>query len=108
VFFQENFPVHKASFISALIFSSLQQVMLVALLTNCHLPSFGVERRGYEARRKILATGMSSACLMIYFYMRHVNYCEPYVFSLFSLFEYIFVICNHAFHYATYHFDFRR
>jgi hypothetical protein len=44
--------------------------------------------------------------LVIYFYIRHNKYCEPGIYSLFALSEYMLITCNFLF-YSTLYYDFK-
>ena len=48
---------------------------------------------------------LGAVCLMLYFYWRHNEYCEPYVYSFFCVCEYVIVLSNIAFH-GTAYYDF--
>ncbi|KNC81613.1 hypothetical protein SARC_06069 [Sphaeroforma arctica JP610] len=49
-------------------------------------------------KRICLTLNLCAIATSMYFYWRHNKYCEPYVFSLFALCEYIVVLTNMASH----------
>lgn len=56
-------------------------------------------------KRRMLSVNVGSLLMCAYLFYRHNTYCEPFVFSVFAFFEYVFVLSNIAFH-STYRFDF--
>jgi len=103
----DNFFYHKVGFSSFCLFSVLNQLAVVYLLTQSgYVPQSRLEKRGVVMRKRLLKTTLVCGASMVYFYYRHNTYCEPYVYSLFSLCEYVIVLCNMAFHYASIYYDF--
>ncbi len=56
------------------------------------------EPKTKNLRLFILSIYIISLIIGFYFFFRHRKHCEPYMFSLFSLFEYIIVLTNILFH----------
>lgn len=54
-------------------------------------------RRAWAWRKGCLHVNYASVCGMVCFYLRHQQYCEPYVFSCFAVCEWVFVGSNMAF-----------
>ncbi len=103
---RENYSVHKMGFILFVSCSSLymlqksvvsREVKPDRMSKYCSLGSLW--------RKRIFTVYLSSLFLALYFYHRHNKYCEPGVYSLFALSEYLLVLGNIAYH-ATCYFDF--
>lgn len=59
--------------------------------------------KSFKLKRNLLIVYISSVIAALYFYVRHNTYCEPYVFSGFSLCEYVTVLTNIAFHIVAFY-----
>ncbi|KAK7872900.1 hypothetical protein R5R35_004223 [Gryllus longicercus] len=95
----ENYAVHEKCFVTFMITSELY-MMLTCYLLKTKRRSFAdnVEARSLRIKFKLLAINVTSFALAAYFFYRHNSYCEPYVYSVFALCEYIVVLTNMAFH----------
>lgn len=82
---------HVFSFIMFLISSTLYMLITTFILTD-------KDSQSKKIKKNILFVYLISLIISFYFYSRHNLYCEPYVFSLFSLFEYLTVLSNIAYH----------
>lgn len=95
----EIFSVHMMSFVVFLFTSSVY--MLLTILTY-YLTSNGQlsQRDEYSKKLKIsiFLFYQSSLLASLYFYIRHNLKCEPYIYSYFSLCEYLTVLANIAYH----------
>ena len=61
--------------------------------------------RSLHYKRVLMTVHLCSILASLYCYWRHNTYCEPGMYSTFSLFEYTVVLTNMAFH-ATSYYDF--
>ncbi|KAL6098231.1 pgap2 [Pungitius sinensis] len=95
----ESYSVHQNAFIVFIVCS------LLHMLVTCRL--WQVIRRHYvnpeeiaSFRWKLRLFLFNVSCCLIagYFFRRHNEYCEPGVYTLFALFEYLVVFSNMAFH----------
>lgn len=103
---QENFPVHKTAFTLFVVASFVYMSSVVYLVTKYEYASRNqYERTGLVWKKRLLTGSLVAGALMFYFYWRHNEYCEPYVYSFFCLCEYFIVVFNIGFH-ATAYFDF--
>lgn len=57
-----------------------------------------VEIRSKKLKQNIFIIYNVSMFLSLYFFVRHNTYCEPFVYSMFSVCEYVTVLTNIAFH----------
>ena len=64
-----------------------------------------MDRKSLRYKRKLLMTNFSCILMAMYCYWRHNMYCEPGMYSIFSVFEYTVVLSNMAYHFTSY-FDF--
>ena len=94
------FELHEAFFITFMGTSMISMVLTVFYLyPHCGFqPRSGDERRAIGYKKKLVKTSLGAAALALYFYWRHNEYCEPYVYSFFGLFEYVIVLCNIGYH----------
>lgn len=102
----ENFPIHKTAF-GTFIFCSLIY-MCVSVYLCCragYSAQNHYERYAVILKKRFLRITLFSVILMLYFYWRHNEYCEPYVYSFFCICEYVIVLSNMAFH-GTAYYDF--
>jgi hypothetical protein len=94
--------IHAWSSAGAIICSLLH--MLFTILIDYRWPlTFGARLSGKEKRLRAkrlrwFAINISSCFIATYFYVRHNSYCEPNIYSMFCLFEYIAVLTNIAYH----------
>jgi len=95
------------------LFSSAFHMGLSCYLTkenaHSHLFKMGLNhfqlRKSLHYKQVLLLTHYLSIVISLYFYWRHNAYCEPGIYSVFSLCEYIVILSNMAYH-ATSYFDF--
>merc|ERR1711997_1385139 len=78
--------------------------------TSCYLFSFcrssaptQTDKVSLIHKRRLLLINFSSILAAMYCYWRHNTYCEPGMYSIFSLFEYTVVLTNMAFHFTSYY-----
>lgn len=98
---RDHFPTHAVGFSTYGICQSLYIYLSLALFSWTRLSGeSSVAEHKYHGRKVALAV-VNQVCLFlgIYLYLRHEAYCEPGVYSLFGLTEYILVFSNIAFHY---------
>ncbi|XP_067948577.1 post-GPI attachment to proteins factor 2-like [Watersipora subatra] len=101
-----NFGFHKFSFLTFIIASLLYMAGTILLQASLVKDTKNRMLRKSLRYKKIFCTASMLAIFTAgYMYWRHNTYCEPGVYSLFGLSEYLFVIFNIAFH-ATCMLDF--
>ena len=61
----------------------------------------GYERDSIQHKKVLAKIIMTSSCLALYFYWRHNEYCEPFVYSFFAMSEYSIVLCNMLYHWLV-------
>ncbi|CAJ0943272.1 unnamed protein product, partial [Mesorhabditis belari] len=100
---------HEYHVISFSIFGTSSLLYAFAHCLLFKLTQMDVQSKGHilSWRMKRRTFSMSVGCLLMcaYLFYRHNTYCEPFVFSVFAFFEYVFVLSNIAFH-STFRFDF--
>lgn len=96
----EIFVLHKIFFFTFMVTSMMSMVLTMGFLyRKCGFqPRTQQERRSLSYKTQLVKVIFSGAALMVYFYWRHNEYCEPYVYSLFAMCEYTIVLCNMAYH----------
>ncbi len=102
----ENGPMHKWSYIY-FVFCSLLH-MLLTILIDYFWPrtsNFRIsdQEKIARARRRLkwFILHIMSFAASIYFYFRHNDFCEPYMYSIYALCEYFVVLTNIAYHYVV-------
>lgn len=94
-----NYAIHEKCFMTFMVTSELYMVLTCVILTRFRKqPADNVESRSLRLKYQLLAINMVSFALAGYFFIRHNLYCEPGVYSLFALCEYVVVLTNMAFH----------
>ena len=93
----ENYSIHSKCF-GAFLLSSLTYMFLVSyssLHSWCR----------WTRRRKALVAWLNLFMMLsaTYFFFRHNSHCEPYVYTLFALSEYVIVLSNIYFHTLAYY-----
>eukprot|EP00112_Aurelia_sp_Birch-Aquarium-sp1_P003953 Seg145.3 transcript_id=Seg145.3/GoldUCD/mRNA.D3Y31 product="Post-GPI attachment to proteins factor 2" protein_id=Seg145.3/GoldUCD/D3Y31 len=96
---KENFDIHEAAFICFIIFSMAYMVVTCFLFkTLAEFEKNDKLRSSYKWKLRTMIFYMVMFALSVYFYFRHNAYCEPGVYSLFALCEYLVVMANIFFH----------
>ncbi|XP_059478158.1 post-GPI attachment to proteins factor 2 [Neocloeon triangulifer] len=95
----EHYPIHEKCFITFIATSELYMILSSYLLSRRRSrPTNNIEGRSLSLKVKLLIVNVTSFMIAGYFFVRHNNYCEPYVYTLFALFEYIVVVTNMGYH----------
>lgn len=102
----EIFLIHMLSFIIFIFSSTVYMALTIFsyswLQSQEHLGlDASVTHREAKSKRykiRMLIFYVVSFLISLFFYIRHNLYCEPYVYSLFSFFEYLTVLANIGFH----------
>ncbi|KAJ1526783.1 hypothetical protein ONE63_008356 [Megalurothrips usitatus] len=99
----DNYPAHEKLFIIFLISSELYMVLTCFLVSRTRaMPPEEVDRKSLRTKWRLLITNISFSLMAVYWFMRHNSYCEPGVYTLFALSEYVVVLTNMAFHMTAY------
>ncbi|KAJ8676716.1 hypothetical protein QAD02_012503 [Eretmocerus hayati] len=95
----ENYVLHKLSFITFLLMSLMHMMISYIIVRSCrHVPRDTNDRISLRWKFNSMISNVLAILLACYFFYRHNKYCEPLVYSMFALAEYIVVISNMAFH----------
>ncbi|XP_065354041.1 post-GPI attachment to proteins factor 2 [Cloeon dipterum] len=95
----DHYPIHEKCFITFIATSELYMLLSSFLLSRRRARiANNVESRSLRLKVKLLTVNAVSFIIAGYFFVRHNNYCEPYMYTLFSFFEYIVVITNMGYH----------
>lgn len=100
----EDAFIHRASFAIFLMSSILNMELVYRIHTRIRWkrPKTQTEVKSLNLKRKLqLANGFCTLSAMYLFY-RHNQYCEPGIYSLFSIFEYCIVMTNIGYHLTSY------
>ncbi|XP_058057380.1 post-GPI attachment to proteins factor 2-like [Anopheles bellator] len=99
-----SYEVHKFCFSAFVICSIVYMLLMVFInqLTRVEELLTLAERKSYRYKRRLLWINIISILLAVYFFVRHNKHCEPFVYSLFALSEYLFVYSNIGFHMTAY------
>ncbi|XP_026213338.1 post-GPI attachment to proteins factor 2 [Anabas testudineus] len=95
----ETYNYHKNGFI-VFIASSLLHMLITCRLWHMIRRSYvsPEEVRSYRWKIRLFVFNGSCCLAAYYFFRRHNKYCEPGIYTLFALFEYLVVFSNMAFH----------
>ncbi|XP_028322429.1 post-GPI attachment to proteins factor 2-like isoform X2 [Gouania willdenowi] len=97
----ENYELHKKGFIVFVLTSALYMLLTVGLcyiIQRKYVSLTGHELKSYRWKLRLFLFNISCCLAAAYFFRRHNQHCEPQVYSLFALFEYLVVLSNMAFH----------
>lgn len=100
----EDAFIHRASFGIFLVCSLLYMELVYKIQTKMPWKKIKTrdEVKSLGLKRNLqLANGFCTLTAMYLFY-RHNQYCEPGIYSLFSIFEYIIVVTNIGYHLTSY------
>lgn len=98
----ENFDIHKVCFATFGISGLVYFILTYILWTKCGLVlETNEEIYSLKVKKSMLKVFFTCGCLMSYFYYRHNEYCEPYVYSFFCICEYCIVLANMWFHFTA-------
>jgi len=104
---QEQFDIHKVCFGTFLATAFCYMGTSYYLYTCCGFkPQNSHELTSLQLKKIILSINVLLIPLLMFFYHRHNEYCEPYIYSWFCICEYLIVILNMVFHFLAYK-DFR-
>lgn len=101
----DYFPAHEAGFVGFAVFNVLHMISTMLLLRRCHGAALHkAPRVSFAWRWRKLCMGVNFALIAVmpYLYLRHERWCEPYLYSLFCVCEWLFVASNIAFLCAIY------
>ena len=100
----ENSPVHQNMFTVFQICSMLFMVCMCVvhnIAINSGMSASKSEHGTLKWLMLYCGANICSFFVAIFFYFRHERYCEPGVYTLFAIFEYLVVLSNIAFHYLV-------
>ncbi|VVC35775.1 Hypothetical protein CINCED_3A016792 [Cinara cedri] len=96
-----NYSIHEKSFMTFICASELNMLISSILLKKGRITitvMTKLEVRSLKYKICFTAFNMISFAIAGYCFLRHNNYCESGVYTLFALFEYLVVLSNMAFH----------
>ncbi|XP_036392914.1 post-GPI attachment to proteins factor 2-like [Megalops cyprinoides] len=95
----ETYSIHKKGFI-LFIASALVHMLITCRLWHVIKKYVGgsEEEKSYNYKIRLFALNMCFCALAGCFYWKHNKYCEPGIYTLFALCEYVVVFSNMAFH----------
>lgn len=100
----EHYEIHKVSFIIFIIMSEIYMIISYFLNKNGRKLQIlnHIEEKSIKYKKYLCIINITAFSFAGYFFMRHNTYCEPGVYTLFALFEYLVVITNMGFHMTAY------
>lgn len=96
---RENGGVHELMFILFMV-GSLTCMTCSLILTTTTVFETLQQKRGTRYKRWAYTVNVTAFISCMYFYFRHNKHCEPGMYTLFALCEYIVILSNVAFHYT--------
>ncbi|XP_023023985.1 post-GPI attachment to proteins factor 2 [Leptinotarsa decemlineata] len=98
----QSYAVHEKAFVTFIIGSEMYMILTCFLQGRFKKQS----RISLKWKKRFLIMNMAGIVASVYFFLRHNSFCEPYIYTLFALSEYVVVLSNMAFH-ITAHYDFQ-
>lgn len=97
----DNKDIHENSFIAFIVFSWMYMLLTIGLCKWTRKSSVRIQKvdhASYRYKRLFAGCNISAFTAAVYLYFRHNWYCEPYIYSMFALCEYITIFTNILFH----------
>jgi hypothetical protein len=94
----EYYEVHRNGFIGFIACSILHMLAFLFLFRRVRTPFSPRDRKSFRLRVSFTILHILFFVTSIYFFKRHNDYCEPYMYSLYGALEYLVVFTNIAFH----------
>lgn len=103
----DDLSMHELGFGGFAACSAAHQVVTVALMMRAGPDALSpAHRASYIWKVRAMVAHLISGVFVVLFFVRHVQHCENYVYSLFAMAEWVFVLSNICFHCSAY-IDFR-
>ena len=101
---REDFKMHKNSFACFLTASGIYMLLTFWLYCKKWMAKRSAwEARGYSLKKLLIKANAGCIFTALYLYYRHNRYCEPGMYSIFSIFEYGVVLTNMGYHWTSYY-----
>jgi len=101
---EENLKIHKIAFGLFLSSSCIYFLATFYLYGYCRrTQKQSTDFQSLHYKKVLLVTNFTAILVSMYCYWRHNTYCEPGMYSIFSLFEYTVVLSNMAYHFTSYY-----
>lgn len=96
-----NYPIHEKCFVTFILTSEVYMVVTCWIYKKeRQLPLNNQESRSFHLKVKCFVLNIICFSIAGYCFLRHNKHCEPGVYTMFALFEYVVVITNILFHYT--------
>ncbi|ENN73716.1 post-GPI attachment to proteins factor 2 [Dendroctonus ponderosae] len=92
------YAVHEKAFVTFILVSEIYMLLICIVQSRYKRPL----RLSLLWKKRCMIANVVFISLAVYFFMRHNSMCEPYVYSMFAVSEYIVVLSNIAFHFTAY------
>lgn len=99
----DNYDIHEKCFVTFMITSELYMLLTCySMKKKRRILADNVEAKSLRVKFKLFGINVISFASAAYFFYRHNSFCEPYIYSIFALCEYVVVLTNMAFHMTAY------
>ena len=103
-FSSRDLILHKCKIYLFLVVSAIHMLLTFFLLTfKFSQPRSLHEEKGQSLRKRMVQANCGCVLIAMYLYYRHNRYCEPGMYSIFSIFEYGVVLTNMGYHWTSYY-----
>jgi len=95
----ENNEFHGSSFITFVLFSQLYIIITLYMFRYSGRQRASSQgHKSYQTKQALFVINICALLASVYFFVRHIRYCEPGVYTIFAFFEYVVVLSNIGFH----------